>query len=135
MKKVILIIVVIAALVGILIFAGSKESSSPSQEVQPSVSFNQIQTEVGQGEAYLLDVRTPAEFQDGHFASAINFDSVNIDAGKTPDLPKDAKIYVYCRSGNRSTAAVSKLKEAGFTNLIDLEGLGDVEAIGGKLVR
>ena len=85
----------------------------------------------GPDQPLLIDVRTPEEYKAGHFEKAINFDSVDIDAGKTPQVAKDAKIYVYCRSGNRSAASTAKLKAAGFTNIIDLGGLEDVKTIGG----
>ena len=101
------------------------------REMMARVSeFAVIQSKIKDG-AQLLDVRTAEEFDSGHFAGAINLDVEDIIAGKLPDAAKDAQLYVYCRSGNRSAQAVSLLKQAGFTNITDLGGLTDVESIGG----
>ena len=96
--------------------------------------FSQIENEVKNGNATLLDVRSPQEFSVGHFANATNLDVEEISAGNLPEKPKDSKIYLYCRSGNRSAQATALLKEAGFTNITDLGGLPQVQALGGKLV-
>ena len=96
--------------------------------------FAVIQSKINNG-SQLLDVRTAEEFDSGHFAGAINLDVEDIIAGKLPDAAKDAQLYVYCRSGNRSAQAVSLLKQAGFTNITDLGGLTDVESIGGTLTN
>ena len=96
--------------------------------------FAVIQSKI-KDRAQLLDVRTAEEFDSGHFAGAINLDVEDIIAGKLPDAAKDAQLYVYCRSGNRSAQAVSLLKQAGFTNITDLGGLTDVESIGGTLTN
>ena len=105
------------------------------REMMAGVSeFAVIQSKIKDG-AQLLDVRTAEEFDSGHFAGAINLDVEDIIAGKLPDAAKDAQLYVYCRSGNRSAQAVSLLKQAGFTNITDLGGLTDVESIGGTLTN
>lgn len=105
------------------------------REMMARVSeFAVIQSKIKDG-AQLLDVRTAEEFDSGHFAGAINLDVEDIIAGKLPDAAKDAQLYVYCRSGNRSAQAVSLLKQAGFTNITDLGGLTDVEGMGGKLIK
>ena len=105
------------------------------REMMARVSeFAVIQSKIKDG-AQLLDVRTAEEFDSGHFAGAINLDVEDIIAGKLPDAAKDAQLYVYCRSGNRSAQAVSLLKQAGFTKITDLGGLTDVESIGGTLTN
>ena len=96
--------------------------------------FSKIETQVKNGDAILLDVRSPQEFATGHFANATNLDVEEIRTGKTPDVAKDSKIYLYCRSGNRSAQATSLLKEDGFNNITDLGGLPAVQDMGGKLV-
>lgn len=56
-----------------------------------------------------------------------------IEAGRLPEVSKDTKLYVYCRSGSRSFQAKQLLDDAGFTNVVDLGGLRDVQMMGGKL--
>lgn len=73
--------------------------------------------------AVLLDVRTPQEFNAGHLQGAQNIDwlSGEFDALVKP-LKRDETVYVYCKMGGRSAKAQARLKELGFTNVINLEG-------------
>jgi rhodanese-related sulfurtransferase len=74
-------------------------------------------------DALIIDVRTPEEFQEGHIENAINVDYYNNQFTVImSSYPKDAPIYLYCRSGNRSGKAATVLKEQGFTNIFDLAG-------------
>ncbi len=64
----------------------------------------------------VLDVRTAAEYADGHIKGAVlidQFKSDFIEQAKAR-LPKDKTIAVYCRSGRRSASAASRLWEAGY---------------------
>ncbi|MDO4780934.1 MAG: rhodanese-like domain-containing protein [Candidatus Saccharibacteria bacterium] len=95
------------------------------------------------GEAYqaigqsgvLIDVRTAREFAAGHVADARHLSIEAIEAGTLPDVDKQAPVYVYCRSGNRSARAASVLRGAGFTNVKDLGGLNDVKKLGAMIVK
>ncbi len=127
MNKVILVVIVlVVALVGAFLAGSSKSSSSRT--------FSNITDDIGKG-AKLYDVRTPEEYADGHFHGALNLPLQTIQAGTYPDVKKDTKLYVYCRSGNRSGQATDLLKKAGFTNITDLGGLSDVQAMGGTLMK
>ncbi len=101
-------------------------------ELMKASDFDNITRDVESG-ALLLDVRTAQEFESGHFEGATNLDVADIQKGKKPDVDKLTQIYVYCRSGNRSSAATKLLKKAGFKNVRDLGGLEDVKRLGGKL--
>jgi phage shock protein E len=72
---------------------------------------------------YLIDVRTPQEFAEGHLVGAINIEYQEIVAkigGVTSN--KSARIELYCRSGRRSGIAQDLLKEAGYQNAVNLGG-------------
>ena len=65
----------------------------------------------------VLDVRTPAEYAEGHipgthFNIDVLKDSYTETALKT--LPKDKPVALYCRSGNRSKNAARILAEKGY---------------------
>ena len=80
----------------------------------------------------LLDVRTMEEYNDGHIPGAINIANESIGKEEILQLPdKNQRIYVYCRSGNRSKQAAKKLVKLGYTNIIEIGGIidyhGDVE--------
>jgi rhodanese-related sulfurtransferase len=74
-------------------------------------------------QAQLIDVRTPAEYQEGHLAGARNLDWTS-GALETamPGLDKQAPVLLYCASGRRSAAAREVLVNAGFSDVKDLEG-------------
>lgn len=119
---------------GFIKLPGTKDSSR--NETQSGIyNFESIQDEVLKGTAVLYDVRTSAEYSEGKFNSAVNYPLQDLQSGKSPITTKDKKIYVYCRSGNRSEQAVKILKDSGFTRVIDLRGLSDVQKIGGKLIN
>lgn len=71
-------------------------------------------------DALLIDVRTKEEFILGHIPNAIN---IPLDTIKEDIAEKDAEIYLYCRSGNRSATAKKQLEEYGFTNVTDIGGI------------
>jgi phage shock protein E len=72
---------------------------------------------------FLIDVRTPQEFAEGHLVGAVNIDYKEIVAkidGVTSD--KNARIELYCRSGRRSGIAQNALKEVGYQNAVNIGG-------------
>jgi phage shock protein E len=79
--------------------------------------------------ATIIDVRTPAEFADGHLEGAVNIDvqSPDFDA-RIASLDPSGTYLVYCRSGNRSAVAVDRMEALGFADLSDL---GSVAAASG----
>lgn len=74
----------------------------------------------------LLDVRRDDEYLSGHIPGAINLPNEKI-AKEEVELLKDRnqKIYIYCRSGNRSKQAALKLVELGYTDIIEIGGILD----------
>ncbi|MCW1952694.1 MAG: rhodanese-like domain-containing protein [Flavobacteriia bacterium] len=71
----------------------------------------------------VVDVRTAEEFKSGHISGAENIDwfSPNFNTA-FQDLKKRQKIYVYCRSGKRSTQAAARLDSLGFKRVVNLLG-------------
>lgn len=74
--------------------------------------------EVMERKPFLVDVRTPGVFAQGHPKGAVNIplDKIAANLGKFKNK-KD--IIVFCRSGNRSSHAKSFLESNGITNVID----------------
>lgn len=130
MKRSVIIALILLSVVGIG-YAASDKSSEPSK---PTLTYAAVVAETNNG-AKIYDVRTPQEYAEGHFEGAINWPVETIQAGEYPDVPKDTKLYVYCRSGNRSSESAALLNAAGFTNVVDLGGLPNVSAIGGDLKK
>ncbi len=84
----------------------------------------------------LVDVRTPAEFAEGHLAGATNIDVEAADfPTKIAALDKTKSYAVYCRSGNRSRTAMTYLLQAGITQVFDLSGgINAWKSAGGEVV-
>ena len=75
------------------------------------------------GHGILLDVRTPAEFAEGHLQGAINIDYNNDGFAAALDtLDKNKQYEVYCRSGHRSGESAEMMSKKGFKKIYDLEG-------------
>lgn len=74
----------------------------------------------------LLDVRTREEFLEKHIPGAINIANEAIGSQEIPQLPdKGQRIFVYCRSGNRSKQASEKLAALGYTDVVEFGGIND----------
>jgi rhodanese-related sulfurtransferase len=72
----------------------------------------------------VLDVRSAPEWRDGHLEGAVLMDITSATfASKIRRLPKDAPIYVYCKSGNRARQACQLLRQAGYGVVINAGGL------------
>lgn len=79
----------------------------------------------GDPEAPLLDVRTPAEYAQGHLAGAVNVDVMAPDFRQQIDamnLPEEGPVYLYCRSGNRSGTAAGILRQMGHGGALNIGG-------------
>ncbi len=71
----------------------------------------------------ILDIRTPAEYAEGHLPHAINFDFYAVDFEQQLEiLDKDQTYFIYCRTGSRSSVALDLMKRTGFKEVYDLKG-------------
>ena len=71
----------------------------------------------------VLDVRTAAEYAEGHIQGAILIDQEQSDFVEKAKatLPTDKTIAIYCRSGRRSANAAGKLADVGY-KCVNLKG-------------
>ncbi|MFV8360981.1 thioredoxin domain-containing protein [Flavobacterium sp. LS1P3] len=114
------------SIIAIAIFFTAFCFHAEAQETQPYIKTVNPQTFkklVDAGKGIILDVRTPQEISEGYInnASIINFYDDNF-VEKINLIPKDKEIYVYCKSGGRSSQAAEILKKNGFNRIYDLEG-------------
>lgn len=71
----------------------------------------------------IIDVGTPDEFKSRCVSGAKNIDVKSSDfLDKIAELDKNGSYLVYCRSGKRSAEALMQMRNAGFKNVIELEG-------------
>ena len=106
----------------------------PNAQDSPSLTLNSIESDLAAG-AKLIDVRTPEEYMTGHAPGSVNLPLDSIFAGTKPSDDTSTKVYVYCRSGNRSAQAAQKLRDLGFANITDIGGLADWQSLGGSLIQ
>lgn len=69
----------------------------------------------------LIDVRTPAEYEEIHVTFARNVPLDRLDPQAIPEGRNGQPLYVICRSGSRSKQACEKLAAAGL-NVVSVEG-------------
>ena len=128
MKKIILIIIILKIIIiGVVCVMNRKEKIIENEVIIKHISMNDIVQIMEENENYIiLDVRTQAEYNQGHIPNAICIPNETIDENVVNKLPdKNQMILVYCRSGNRSKQAAEKLKKLGYTNLIEFGGIID----------
>lgn len=100
----------------------------------PEVNVEQAYEKYKQN-AFILDVRQPNEWNEGHIPNAtlIPLDQL---AQRVNELPRDREIVVVCRSGNRSREGTLILLENGFKQVSSMAGgITDWTAKGYPLVQ
>ncbi|MCZ8020528.1 MAG: rhodanese-like domain-containing protein [Cyclobacteriaceae bacterium] len=76
-----------------------------------------------QKKGVLLDVRMPEEFTAGHLPGAMLLDYYNDTFEKSAaQLDKTKPVFVYCKTGGRSSSAAKILRDLGFREVYDLNG-------------
>lgn len=83
-------------------------------------TFDDYVDEAYEKNIVLLDVRSSEEFKAGHIKNSKN---IPLDRIETIDLKKDQKLYVYCHSGARSSAALLQLAKMGYREIINIGGI------------
>ena len=87
------------------------------------VTVAEIARSVGTGAAPIfLDVREPNETNLGRVKGAMLIPRGTLEGTIEAAIPRDARIVVYCASGNRSAFAVDTMQQMGYTNAANLIG-------------
>jgi len=68
--------------------------------------------------AFLVDVRNPGEFAEGHVKGSTNVPLDTVPS-RLAQFKDKKNIVVFCRSGNRSEQAKAILEQNGFTNVVN----------------
>jgi len=112
--------------------APSASNGSAIQNLSVPDAYALVQKNQGNSDFVILDVRTSAEFQQGHLAGAINIDFYSQDfQARTGQLDKNRQYLVYCRSGSRSAQASQIMVSQGFSHISNmLQGISEWIAAG-----
>jgi len=88
------------------------------------ISVEDIHKKIEEGENLtIIDVRTEEEYNEGHIkdSALLTLDTLESKVEEVfPD--KDAEMYVYCRSGGRSSMAQMTMERLGYTNTKNISG-------------
>lgn len=95
---------------------GLMACSTKPKDNFPNISADEFEELIMDENVQCLDVRTLAEFGEGHIPGSSN---INVNdssfAGMADDLlVKENPVAVYCKSGRRSRKAASILQKKGF---------------------
>lgn len=83
---------------------------------------DEVKTVLAEGEAELVDVRTPQEYAHNGLDGAKNIPVQQLAQRFDEVGDKDEPVVVYCRSGSRSAHAAQMLEDQGFEKVYDLGG-------------
>jgi sulfur dioxygenase len=88
-----------------------------------SVSAQQLAVLAGSGKLHILDVRTPGEFASLRIAGSVNVPFERLDPpALLARFGADTPLYCVCQTGTRSQLAADRLRAAGFTNVVHVDG-------------
>lgn len=107
---------------GICLFFSTLFSCQQKADNFKSVSVDEFAALIADPEVQRLDVRTVAEYSEGHIPGSINVNVLDDVFAEVADsvLQKDKPVALYCRSGKRSKKAASILSKKGYT-IYDLD--------------
>lgn len=111
-------------ILSLLMFSTGFAQETESEEVTiKTVDKEAFKSAIESGEYILFDVRTVEEYMEGHIERAKSLDVLDDQFDKTiSNIDKSQKYLIYCKSGGRSAKALKKMKDAGFTHVLELEG-------------
>lgn len=115
-------------LVAFLIFSEQKKGNPSGLE---NVSVQEAKEMIEKGDIFVLDVRTPDEFNSSHIKGATlipvsnafgsNLSPDSLLKARIDEVPKK-KILIYCRTGRRSDTAGKMLVNAGYSQVYNMVG-------------
>jgi rhodanese-related sulfurtransferase len=115
-------------LVALLIFSEQRKENTSGLE---NVSVQEAKEMIEKGDVFVLDVRTPDEFNLSHIKGATlipvsnafgsNLSSDSLLKARIDEVPKK-KILVYCKTGHRSDTAGIMLVNAGYSQVYSMVG-------------
>ncbi|GAB4574253.1 MAG: hypothetical protein Kow0077_19830 [Anaerolineae bacterium] len=81
------------------------------------ITPDDLATAMAEEELFVIDVREPAEYAEGHIAGAVNWPTRSFAQFVTEGPDKDTPIVVYGSGGHRTALAQHALSMAGYTNV------------------
>ena len=130
-KKTFIILTILLLSISNNIFSsGNKEMAEEVEDVKVIAQYNKLSAQEAkeifdnEPNSIIIDVRTEGEFAASKIPNSINIPLSVIENEVLSRYPKkDTKLYLYCRSGNRSNQAANLLVNLGYNSVYDFGGI------------
>jgi rhodanese-related sulfurtransferase len=122
--------IVVIGLMGLSVSCGAQHTQKTEVQTEQTKStiavrmdLEEFKSKMNEKGVQLVDVRTPQEFNQGHYPNAKNIDYLNNSfRAEIQKLDKSKPVAIYCKSGNRSSQAMEVMKQLGFKEIYELRG-------------
>ncbi len=119
MKKLLTLLVAVLS-IGTMSCSNAQDGSGSAYK---NVNYSLFEEALQSEEGTLLDVRTPEEVAKGSIEGATHINIYDEDfKEQAAELDKSKPVYVYCKSGGRSSRACKQLIGLGFSKVYNLDG-------------
>jgi rhodanese-related sulfurtransferase len=122
------IVLILASIVATLLIVACGASSTPAETkvsvkggAYTNVTPATLKQMLSAKDFVFINVHIPYEGEIANTDAFIPYDTVEANLSKFPS-DKNAKIFLYCRSGHMSSIAAEKLVELGYINVWNLDG-------------
>jgi rhodanese-related sulfurtransferase len=106
-----------------------QEAKSRIKEVTPQQAMTERDADT-----VFLDVREANEWNVARIPGAVFLPLGSVEAKVEETVPRDKKVVVYCRSGNRSAFAADTMRQLGYTDVASMsEGIQGWADAGGEI--
>ncbi len=94
-----------------------------AKQVVPEITVHELKDLQGQdSNTVLIDVRELNEWNLGHIPGAVYIGRGVLESQIEQRVPREARVVLYCQSGNRSALAGFTLQQLGYGNVSSLAG-------------
>lgn len=104
---------------------GDRQEIEADEGEYVQITQEEAKTMMGGQDVIVVDVRTQEEYEKGHIEGAVLVPNETITDVPPEELPEDATLLIYCRSGNRSRQAAQKLAAMGYEHVYEFGGIND----------
>lgn len=91
------------------------------------IAANELEQYVKEGNAFIIDLRTPAEYRMCHVRGAVNIPYKKLEDCR--ELPRDMMLILYCERGAVSMVAAKELAARGYRVKTVIGGIRAYRAI------